>query len=198
MIFIYPHWQSNWLWSAGSLPFLGDNRWVMQLQVSQESSRGLALADTQRSPGPSLGQFGQSCQSTTCQIPLTAEITAVRCSAEETAAEMQEWFPCTPWMWHRPRLNAAPLCWAGANKRSQMMRVPHSSVKAVVWNSPDQSKRYLDFLDKWPDWQTNCKWQTEEIICTGTAVGHREDDEFWGAEAGGDLSKSSDITPKEH
>lgn len=38
---------------------------------------------------------------------------------------------------------------------------------------------------------------TEEII-SDTAVGHRVDDEFWGAEAGEDLNKSSDVTPKEH
>lgn len=124
-----------------------------------EKQQSPALAHTQRSPGPSLGQFGQSCQSTTCQVPLTAEITAVSCSSEETAAEMWAWFPCTPWMWHRPSLNATPLCWAGANKRSEMMRVPHSSVMSVVWNSSDQSKSNLDFLDKWPDRQASCKWQ---------------------------------------
>lgn len=101
-------------------------------------------------------------------------------------------------MWHRPSPNAAPLCWAGANKRSEMMTVPHSSVKSVVWNSSDHSKSYLDFLDKWPDRQASCKWQTEEIICTDTAVGHREDDEFWGEEAEEDLNNSSDTTTKEH
>lgn len=140
MILIYPHWQSNWVWSAGSLPFLGDDRWVTQPQVSPESSRGPALVDTQWSPGPFLGQFGQSHRTTTCQVPLAAEITAASCDSEEVAEQIEEILPCTPWTWHRPIPNATPFCWVGANKRSEMKRIAHLSVNSVPWNSSDWSK----------------------------------------------------------
>lgn len=167
MILIYPHWQSNWVWSAGSLPFLGDDRWVTQPQVSQESSRGLALADTQRSPGPSLASLDnrQSCWSTTCRVSPAAEITAASCSSKEVAEQMQKRFLCTPWTWHRPIPSPTPFCWTGANKRLEMKRVPHLSVNSVPGNSSDQSKIYLDFLDKRPDRQESSRWQIKEIIC---------------------------------
>lgn len=165
MILIYPHWQSNWVWSAGSLPFLGDDRWVMQPQVSQESSRDAALADTHRSPESFLGQSGQHCWSTTCQVPLAAEITAMSCSSEEVVEQMQEWSSCTPQTTHWPIPNATPFCWAGANKRSEMKRVAHVSVNSVEWNSSDQSKSYLDFLDKWPQRQEGSHMTNKQIIC---------------------------------
>lgn len=34
-----------------------------------------------------------------------------------------------------------------------MKRVARVSVNSVKWNSSDQSKSYLDFLDKWPQRQ---------------------------------------------
>lgn len=157
MILIHPHWQSNWVWSAGSLPFLGDDRRVTQPQVSQESSKGPALADTQQSPGPSLGQSGQSCWPITCWGPLAAGITAVGCSSQEGTEQMREWFPYTPWTWHRPSPNAS----AAANRRSAMKRVPHFSVNSVCVIPLTGLKSDLDFLDR----QESCRWQIEEIIC---------------------------------
>lgn len=161
MILIYPHWQSNWAWSAGSLPFPGPAG-----RCHSPGFPGKAVGSASGwHPGTSWGHCGQSCWSTACQGPLAREIMAVSCPSEEVAEQMQEWFPCThgcdkdlSWMLHPP---VGPEQTTG----QRWGQVPHLSVKSVPWNSCDQFKSYLDSLDTRPDRQESSRWQIREIIC---------------------------------
>lgn len=118
-----------------------------------------------RSPGPSLGQSGQHCWSTTCEVLLAAEITAMSCSSEEVVEQMQEWSPCTPQTRHWPIPNATPFCWAGANKKSETKRVAHVSVNSAERNSSDQSKSYLDFSRQTATEARGLHMTNKQIIC---------------------------------